>query len=107
KVILCILTGCKKQIVVIQKELITMFNLFKKKNKNQGPDFSHVNSKEKAIELANKGELEPLFLMPLDFGGEEIPLNMLFVPVGIAQIPDSTVKCNLILLYLLNWVFVC
>jgi hypothetical protein len=59
-----------------------------KKNSPQphGPDFSAIDSKAKSEELFRRGDLEKLFLMPLEFGGEDIPLNTLYVPVGVAAI---------------------
>ncbi|HEV3144486.1 MAG TPA: hypothetical protein VGZ47_11420 [Gemmataceae bacterium] len=60
---------------------------FKKKTAQpNGPDFSEIDSREKAEELFRRGGLEKLFLMPLAFGGEDIPLNTLFVPIGVADI---------------------
>lgn len=59
-------------------------------NKNPQPthiqDFSGVDSQEKAVESFHRGELEKLFVMPLEFGGEDILLNTLYVPVGIAAV---------------------
>src|SRR5215831_13994341 len=49
-------------------------------------DFSDVDSLEKAQALYHAGKLEPLFLFPLEFGGEEVPENTLYVPPGIAAI---------------------
>jgi len=54
-----------------------------------GPDFSGIDSQAKAEELFLRGDLEKLFLMPLEFGGEDNPLNTLFVPVGLAAIKAS------------------
>lgn len=51
-----------------------------------GPDFSHVTSAAAAAELAARGELEKLFLLPLEFGGQDIPPNVVYVPVGIGQV---------------------
>ena len=72
-----------------------MFGWFKKKAPPpNGPDFSEIDSREKAEELFRRGELEKLFLMPLEFGGQGIPLNTLYVPVGVAAIKagiDNTV----------------
>ena len=51
-----------------------------------GPDFSAIDSQEKAEELFRRGDLEKLHLMPLEFGGEDIPLNTLYVPVGVAAV---------------------
>lgn len=64
-----------------------MFGWFKKKSTPPtGPDFSAIDSQAKAEELFRRGELEKLFLMPLEFGGQDIPLNTLYVPVGVADI---------------------
>jgi hypothetical protein len=54
-----------------------------------GPDFSAVNSLAKAQELFRKGQLEKLFLMPLEFGGQDIPQNVLYVPIGVAGIKSG------------------
>jgi hypothetical protein len=54
-----------------------------------GPDFSEVDSSAKAEELFRRGELEKLFLMPLEFGGQDIPVNTLYVPIGIADIKSG------------------
>jgi hypothetical protein len=56
------------------------------KKPQQGPDFSQVDSQAKAEQMFKDGILEKLFLMPLEFGGEDIPLNVLFVPIGVADI---------------------
>ena len=64
-----------------------MFGWFRKKPpRPNGPDFSAIDSREKAVELFERGELEKLFLMPPEFGGEDNALNTLFVPVGLASI---------------------
>ena len=64
-----------------------MFAWFKKKSPPpNGPDFSQIDSQAKAEELFRRGDLEKLFLMPLEFGGEDIPVNTLYVPVGVADI---------------------
>jgi hypothetical protein len=54
-----------------------------------GPDFSNIDSLAKAEELFHRGELEKLYLMPLEFGGAELPVNTLFVPLGIAEIKSG------------------
>lgn len=51
-----------------------------------GPDFSEIDSQTKAMLLFQRGDLEKLFLMPLEFGGVDSPLNTLYVPVGVAAI---------------------
>jgi hypothetical protein len=64
-----------------------MFGFFKKKPaKPPGPDFSAVDSQAKAEALYRKGDLEKLLLMPQEFGGEEIPENVLYVPIGVADV---------------------
>lgn len=56
---------------------------------DRGPDFSHIDSREKAQEAHARGELEKLYLMPLEFGGMDNDLNTLLVPIGIADIKDG------------------
>lgn len=52
-------------------------------------DFSDVNSVSAAREMAARGELEPLYLIGLRFGGAEDISNCVFVPVGTAAIKDQ------------------
>src|SRR5215813_1373913 len=66
-----------------------MFGWFKKKPKPNGPDFSEIDSQEKAEGLFRRGDLERLFLMPIEFGGEDNPLNTLYVPVGTAAVKSG------------------
>jgi hypothetical protein len=67
-----------------------MFGWFKKKpGQPNGPDFSTVDSLAKAHALFEQGVLEKLFLRPLEFGGEDHPLNALYVPVGVAAIKSG------------------
>ena len=66
-----------------------MFGWSKKKPKPDGPDFSRIDSREKAEELFHRGELEKLHLMPLEFGGQDHALNTLFVPIGTASIKSG------------------
>lgn len=63
-----------------------MFGVFKKPRPPDGPDFSAVDSQAKADEMFRRGELETLFLMPLEFGGADILPNTLYVPLGVAGI---------------------
>lgn len=56
----------------------------------EGPDFSEIDTQAKAMELFNQGELEKLFLLPLEFGGSDRPENVVFVPLGIAALKAST-----------------
>jgi hypothetical protein len=64
-----------------------MFGWFKKRSpKPNEPDFSDIDSREKAEALFRRGILEKLHVVPLEFGGEDIPLNTLYVPVGLAEV---------------------
>ena len=52
-----------------------------------GPDFSHVTSLAQAQELERAGVLEKLLVLPAVFGGrDDIPENILYVPVGLAEV---------------------
>jgi hypothetical protein len=53
------------------------------------PDFSDVDSMDKAQALYRGGKLERLFLFPLEFGGQEVPQNILYVPLGIAAVKQE------------------
>lgn len=48
------------------------------------PDFSAVDSRDKAESLTLTGELEQLLLCPTEFGGTNSPGNILYVPRGFA-----------------------
>ena len=63
-----------------------MFDWFKRKPQPDGPDFSGIDSQAKAEQAYRRGELEKLFLLPLEFGGQDIPDNYLFVPIGVADV---------------------
>lgn len=60
-----------------------MFDWLKKKS--SGPDFSSLDSREKAEAAARQGDLVPMLLMPEEFGGEPIGLNVVFVPAWAAE----------------------
>ncbi|QDU53869.1 hypothetical protein [Aeoliella mucimassa] len=72
-----------------------MFGFFKKApapdipTGADGPDFSVVDSKKKALALVKQGTLEPLYLLPLEFGGRASASNTLYVPIGVAQIKQG------------------
>ncbi|WP_199671382.1 hypothetical protein [Salinisphaera sp. Q1T1-3] len=61
-----------------------MFDWLKKKN-SAGPDFSSLDSREKAEAAARQGDLSPMLLMPEEFGGEPIGPNLVFVPAWAAE----------------------
>jgi hypothetical protein len=45
-----------------------------------------VTSPAQAEEMARAGGLETLLLLPSIFGGQDIPSNIVYVPVGIADV---------------------
>ena len=55
-----------------------------------GPDFSAVDSREKAMAMVEAGTLETLWLMPPEYGGVDDPRNILYVPKGIAEVKRRT-----------------
>ena len=55
----------------------------------KGPDFSDVDSLAKAEGLFSRGEFEKLFLLPPEFGGEDVAGNVVYVPVGFAAIKSE------------------
>jgi hypothetical protein len=54
------------------------------------PDFSSVDSLEKALSLVREGKLEKLLLLPEQFGGDERRENVVYVPVGIGALKAQT-----------------
>jgi hypothetical protein len=67
-----------------------MFGWLKRKSpRPNGPDLSWIDSQEKAEALFLKGELEKLYLMPLELGGDDNPLNVLYVTLGLAGIKSE------------------
>jgi hypothetical protein len=75
-----------------------MFGWFRKKEAAapNGPDFSAIDSLAEAREAARRGELETLFVLPLAFGGADIPENTLYVPPWVcgmkAGFEDNVVR---------------
>jgi hypothetical protein len=53
---------------------------------SHGPDFSHLDSQAKVEAACQRGELEPLHLLPLEFGGADDENNILYVPIGVADV---------------------
>ena len=51
-----------------------------------GPDFRHVDTREKAQALYKRGELEEIPLLPMMFGGQDVPANMVYVPAFAAAL---------------------
>jgi hypothetical protein len=66
---------------------------------DSGPDFSRVDSREKAEQLVSRGELARLHLVPTEFGGSDDVRNLVYVPpfvVGLKQQTDANVVVPLI-----------
>lgn len=64
-----------------------MFDWFKRKGRPAvGPDYRHIDSREKAEALCRRGELQKLWLLPAEFGGEDIPPNIVYVPPFAAEL---------------------
>jgi hypothetical protein len=64
-----------------------MVNWFKKKPAvPNGPDFSDINSKDKAEARLQSGDFEKLFLLPAKFGGIDDLRNICYVPHGFVAI---------------------
>ena len=80
----CAIGKQMKPLVLCVLGLLLMTNA----NAGDARDYSHVDSKEKAMALVEKGELFKLLLFPAEFGGEDIPQNVVFVPAGIPEIKD-------------------
>jgi hypothetical protein len=55
-----------------------------------GPDFSHVDSREKAEQLVNRGELARLHLVPPEFGGADDARNLVYVPPFVVELKQQT-----------------
>ena len=64
-----------------------MFDWFNGKDSaaSGGPDFSSVDSLQKPIELCKVGTLKKLLLMPAEFGGQDIPSNVVYVPEFVVE----------------------
>ena len=68
-----------KKIILPFFVVLFTLNSFSQEAKN-GPDYSDIDNIEKAIELFKKGELSQIYMMPLEFGGEDSAENILYVP---------------------------
>jgi hypothetical protein len=55
-----------------------------------GPDFSHVDSREKAERLVGRGELARLHLVPPEFGGTDDARNLVYVPPFVVELKQRT-----------------
>lgn len=55
-------------------------------------DYSHVTSRQAAEAMVAKGELAAILLFPAEFGGEDVPENMVYVPPGISELKDQNTE---------------
>ena len=55
-----------------------------------GPDYSMVDSRQKALARAVRGDLVPLQLLPAIFGGDDSAENLVFVPSFAADLKNRT-----------------
>jgi hypothetical protein len=53
---------------------------------NAGPDYRHVDSRGKAEDLWRRGELRKLLLLPVEFGGQDFPPNVVYVPPLVVEL---------------------
>ncbi len=60
-----------------------------------GPDYSDVDSMDKAKALARDGKLTKLLLHPAQFGGEDVPNNIVYVPPFVAERKDA-IEANIV-----------
>jgi len=58
-----------------------------------GPDYRHIDSREKAEELCRRGELRKILLLPAEFGGQDILANVVYVPAFAAEL-KSRIELN-------------
>jgi hypothetical protein len=64
-----------------------MFNWFRRRGAPKlGPDYRHIDTREKAEKLCARGELQKLLLLPVEFGGEDIAPNVIYVPPFAAEL---------------------
>jgi hypothetical protein len=55
-----------------------------------GPDFSHIDSAEKAERLISRGELARLHLVPPELGGTDDRGNLVYVPPFVVELKQQT-----------------
>lgn len=51
----------------------------------QVSDYSAITTLAKAEALLHAGELHRLFLRPLEFGGMDVPMNIVYVPAFVVE----------------------
>ncbi|HEY5802874.1 MAG TPA: hypothetical protein VIT90_04180 [Lysobacter sp.] len=60
-------------------------------------DYSHVRSREIALQLVEQGLLFEVTLFPEELGGNQEPYNLIYVPAGIPEIKDLVTETLLAL----------
>jgi len=60
-------------------------------SKSNTPDFSAITSLEDAKLHAKQGTLAPIYLMPLEFGGPDIPQNIVYVPAAVTDVYNQLI----------------
>ncbi|MBN3495447.1 hypothetical protein [Vibrio neptunius] len=61
-------------------------------NAEPTPDFSEVDTREKALELVQQGELFEVLLLPTELGGKNEPRNIVFVPEDISAAHEQNTQ---------------
>lgn len=69
------------------KRALSLFlaSLFAVASSAQGPDFRDVDSRQKLMALVEQGKLERVFLFPLEVGGEDVEVNVVYLPIGFRE----------------------
>lgn len=88
----------------MKKPLLSLFILLSSiglfaQDSNKALDFSEVDSYKKAARLHKKGKLAKIYMMPIDFGGDDSEVNTLFVPEFVKDFKDKVDKRIETLLY--------
>jgi hypothetical protein len=52
-------------------------------SEGNGPQFPHVTSTEVANAEVAKGNLVRVYLFPLELGGQDVPVNVTYIPAGM------------------------
>lgn len=74
------------------KELFGKNHNKEEENQTSQLDFSHIDSREKAIKAVEKGELVAILAHPEILGGEDIEINTFYVPKAIAYVHNQIIE---------------
>ena len=72
-----------------------MLKWFQRDKRSGGPDFSAVDSQEKAEELHRQGVLHKLLLMPADFVGRRFRRMLFLCPSGLSNSRRTSIWVSL------------